>query len=290
MVIVRIHGGVGNQMFQYACAKYLAKHLSQDLQLDLSFFPSQGLRAFRLSELKLEYQEACPYQADQLRGKEGLRFKLMRRLGMKVSRPSSYIKESQSGYFEKDLFQVSGDVYLDGYWQNEHYFTEVRNELIEDFSLRAELSREARIYREKIGGCNAISLHVRRGDYVTNKKTNTVHGICSLEYYKRAAGLIESKVNDPVFFVFSDDIAWCRENLRFLSCAVFITNTKSELEDLELMKCCSHHVIANSSFSWWGAWLSPSRDNGQVVVAPEKWFVDRNKSRLNIASLDWFRC
>lgn len=289
MITVRIHGGVGNQMFQYACARALSIKQQQDVLLDLSFYPAQSLRAYRLNEFCLHAEVASEQHLVRVRGREGLRFKAMRRMGRDIKRPAGYKKERGSGVFDEHLLDSAADIYLDGYWQNERYFSGIKRVLQEDFALKEPLGAVARNYLEKIQAGNAVSLHVRRGDYVSNAHTNAVHGVCSLDYYQRAVELMQTKVDSPVFFVFSDDIPWCRENLKLEAPVVYTESVARDVEDLELMKHCAHHIIANSSFSWWGAWLAHEEESSGTVISPELWFSDKARSAVNIASKKWIR-
>jgi hypothetical protein len=123
-----------------------------------------------------------------------------------------------------------------------------------------------------------VSVHIRRGDYVTNSHTNAVHGTCSLEYYENAINYISEKVKAPHFFVFSDDYKWALENFKNRSYPVtcISNNADKNYEDLTLMYNCKHHIIANSSFSWWGAWLNPNED--KIVIGPKQWFKSKKQS------------
>jgi hypothetical protein len=285
MIIARIAGGLGNQMFQYAIAKSIAKKNSDIFKLDISFYPKQSLRKYELNLFNIEENIATEEECVILRGSEGLWFKIRNKLGLKVKRPDSYYKEKEIAVFDENVFKYDKNIYLDGYWQNENYFTDIRYEILNDFTLKQDISNEAKKHLENIKNINSISLHVRRGDYVQDTHTNKVHGICDFEYYKKAIEHIKNKVEKPMFYIFSDDISWCKENFNFLENKVFIDDTKSALEDLELMKHCKHNIIANSTFSWWGAWLNDN-DN-KIVIAPKIWWSA--KKDKNIACNKWMK-
>jgi len=289
MIITRIIGGLGNQMFQYAIAKAIAKKRADEFKLDISFYPKQTLRKYELNQFNIEENIANDYEIIKLAGNENTWFKIKRKLGLNPKRPKSYFEEKETAVFDKEVFEYQEDIYLDGYWQNEKYFNDIRDEILKDFTLKNDISKEAKKYLEDIKNSQSVSLHVRRGDYVQNAHTNSVHGTCDLEYYQKAIKHIEQNIENPNFYIFSDDIAWCKENFGFLENKVFVDDTKSTFDDLELMKNCKHNIIANSTFSWWGAWLNESHE--KVVVAPKRWFADDGiqKQSADIICESWVR-
>ena len=138
-----------------------------------------------------------------------------------------------------------------------------------------------------ISQTNSVSLHIRRGDYVSNQKTNQTHGTCDLDYYQRCITEIEKEVENPYFFVFSDEIEWVKENLKINHPAEYVdqnTGDKS-YEDMRLMSQCKHNVIANSSFSWWGAWLNSYPD--KIVFAPKRWFASDKHNTKDLIPEGW---
>ena len=273
MIISKITGGLGNQMFQYAIAKSIAIKNSDKFQLDISFYYKQTLRKYELNLFNIE---------QNLAKQESFFSKVKRKLGFV---PKEYYIEKEVAVFDKGVFNYQDKIVLDGYWQNEKYFKDIRDEILKDFTLKQDISIEAKDYLEQIKDSNSISLHVRRGDYVQNSHTNKVHGICNLDYYKRAIDYINEKVQESMFYIFSDDIAWCKENFDFLENKIFIDDTRSALEDLELMKKCKHNIIANSTFSWWGAWLNENK--GKIVIAPKIWWSTRPNT--TIVSEKWIK-
>jgi Glycosyl transferase family 11 len=162
---------------------------------------------------------------------------------------------------------------LDGYWQSEKYFIDCSKLIRKDFTFKNELDSYNLKLKSKIDKTNSVSIHIRRGDYVNNLNTNATHGLCSIDYYIKAVNYITERIESPYFFVFSDDIEWAKKNIMLNFPCQFISHnigSKSYL-DMQLMSLCKHNVIANSSFSWWGAWLN-SNDN-KIVIAPRKWFA-----------------
>jgi hypothetical protein len=285
MIISKITGGLGNQMFQYAIAKAISKKINDEFKLDISFYPKQTLRKYELNYFNIEENIAKEDEVIKLAGDENFWFKVKRKLGLNPKRPNSYFIEKETATFDKDVFNYEKNIYLDGYWQNEEYLKDTRDELLKDFTLKDDISKEAKKYLKDIKNSQSISLHVRRGDYVQNSHANSVHGISDLEYYKKAIRYIEKNVESPNFYIFSDDISWCKENFYFLENKVFIDDTKCAFDDLELMKNCKHNIIANSTFSWWAAWLNINND--KVVVAPKVWWVSREDK--NLAVSNWIK-
>ncbi|MDQ7083781.1 MAG: alpha-1,2-fucosyltransferase [Sulfurovum sp.] len=285
MIITRISGGLGNQMFQYAIAKTMAKNNSDIFKVDLSFYLKQTLRKYELNLFNINENIATEYEVRRYRGKEDFIFKIKTKLKLHISRPSFYILEKKLTLFDREIYAKNDHIYLDGFWQNEKYFMDMRDEIIQDFTLKNTISKDAKVYLAVIEQINSVSLHVRRGDYVEDSHTNHTHGTCNLDYYKNAINYISSKIEKPKFYIFSDDIAWCKENFDFLENKTFVDNTKNALDDLELMKQCKHNIIANSTFSWWGAWLN--LNTNKIVITPKIWFT--SNPNLHLASEEWIK-
>jgi hypothetical protein len=285
VVIVRISGGLGNQMFQYAVAKSLSKNKKDIFKLDVSFYPKQTLRNYELNIFYIEENIATDEENTLLRGREGLYYKILKKLKFPLKHPDTVIREKLDLNIENKLPHSQENIYLDGVWQNETYFANIRDELIHDFTPKIRLSKNAKNYMKDIKGKNSISLHVRRGDYVANNHTNSFHGVCDIEYYKNSIEYICNNVQSPIFYIFSDDIKWCEENFSFLKDKIYVNKTKNAIEDLELMKNCHHNIIANSSFSWWGAWLNNFEK--KIVITPKIWWVAMPER--HIAPKEWIK-
>lgn len=287
MIITRISGGLGNQMFQYAIAKSMAKKNNDIFKLDISFYPKQILRKYELNYFNIEENIASKEECENLRGSEEFIYKVKNKLGLDINRPKPYTFENNITLFDKELYDKNGDIYLDGFWQNENYFKSIREVIINDFTPKNRISNEANKHLHDITSVNSVSLHIRRGDYVADEHTSSVHGICGLDYYNNAIEYISDKIENPAFYIFSDDIAWCKENFDFIKNKIFIDDTKSAIDDLELMKNCKHNIIANSTFSWWGAWMNTN--DKKIVIAPKVWFIDEKWKNLSIALNDWIK-
>ncbi len=186
----------------------------------------------------------------------------------------------------EDLSQ--GDYYLDGYWQREEFFLPVAGRLRREFTLRGGIPASCTALADEMTKAGSVAVHVRRGDYVADARTAMVHGACDVAYYRASARIMSERLQSPRYFVFSDDREWARENLDFLRGAVFVApEPRDDRLDLVLMRLCRHFIIANSSFSWWGAWLGDSPD--KTVIAPARWFALPGKDEHGIVPRGWLR-
>jgi hypothetical protein len=261
MIIVQIMGGLGNQMFQYAAGLALSKRLKTKLYLDTTFFEVAKRERHvtpRIYELGLFgiYPSALSIFD---------KFDLKRH-------PARIIREHKE--VKDELSAVEGNVILQGYWQSNWYFDNYRDEVQTAFKLNYPLSVSAKkIYEKIINDDRSVSLHFRRGDYVTNKAAADMLGALPLKYYEHAITTLKHKKNDINLYVFSDDIEWCKKNLKLNTDVTFIDQATTSSDDLKLMAACRHNVIANSSFSWWAGWLNQNR--GKIVIAPKKWFANK---------------
>ena len=277
MVIVRLNGGIGNQMFQYAAARRVAWVNNTRLFLDLSWFQESGWWTRRKYELDAFRIVGDAVSSDDLKAFKSKRQNaFFRRLPLILKKRIFHTHQThiieKSYDFDLDILNLCDNVYLEGHWQSEKYFSDIESVIRREFSFRDDPSGPIRRILEHIASCEAVSVHIRRGDYVTLPEANTFHGLCPSAYYRSAVDQISRQVGNPVFFVFSDDIVWARENLSLGFETHFMDHNGPERgdEDLRLMSACRHHIIANSSFSWWGAWLCSNPQ--KIVCAPRKWF------------------
>lgn len=288
MIVSHIIGGLGNQMFQYASGRALSVHLNQPLRLDVSGFENYKLWNFELSRLFSGSMEfVTPDEMKAVLGWQAapsIRWLLTRRK-LAALRKDSFIVEPHFQHWA-GITSVPEDAYLIGYWQSEKYFKPIEQIIRADFTFKQPMLDMNQRIAQEIGQSNAVSLHVRRGDYVQNSKTLATHGVCSLDYYQAAIQFIAERVARPKFFVFSDDIAWVKDNLKIDFTYRYVDHNQGteSYNDMRLMSLCQHHIIANSSFSWWGAWLNPNQE--KIVLAPKKWFANGNDVR-DLTSKDW---
>lgn len=282
MVVSKIIGGLGNQMFQYAAARSLALKRGTPLYLDIAAFTAYGLhQGFELKRIfDCNAEIATAYDMKKVLGWQSTSFALrtLIRPSLAMFRCKSFVVEPHFQYWA-GLNDIASESYLVGYWQSEKYFSEVAAQIRRDFTFRIPMNELNAETAKQISAVNAVSLHVRRGDYANNPNTTATHGLCSLEYYRDAILYISKQVSHPYFFVFSDDIAWVKDNLNLgFPCQYVNHNHGAEsYNDMRLMSMCKHHIIANSSFSWWGAWLNSSAD--KIVVAPQRWFANETDTQ-----------
>ena len=260
--IVRFSGGLGNQMFQYAFYKSLNMH-GMETEANISGYAREGERKFELlkvfPKLRMDIDAADDYDA--------YRNPLNRHV---------LFKEKEDSVFDREVFKQR-DVSFGGYWQSEKYFTDIEKDLRKDFVFDAEDTALKKFADTLIAMKGSVSIHVRRGDYYTTNANADLYGnICTVDYYERAVSYMTCKLHNPHFIVFSDDLVWAKDNL-CIPDAVFVSpdmfHVYRDWYDMFLMSCCKHNIIANSSFSWWGAWLN--KNPGKIVVAPSKWLNDK---------------
>jgi hypothetical protein len=294
MIGVKLMGGLGNQMFQYAAARGLAKRRDTEVGIDKSWYKYNsvidtprhyelGCFSFKPHFLKLSQTPIDPglfyYQGRQ--GK--LRLKLHQ--ASNHTRLQTYVEQGSD--YNKEFSNLPDDTFLFGWWQTEKYFVSAKAEIVRDFQYANQPNNQNMKMLSDIANCNSVSLHVRRGDYVHDKNTNQKHGTKTLDYYQQAIKHIVKKVKNPKFFVISDDPAWCKQNLKFDYPTVYVTHNTAGEEDMRLMRACKHNIIANSSFSWWGAWLN--ENPGKIVIAPKQWFNDPSINPKDIIPSTWLR-
>ncbi len=283
MITVRLMGGLGNQMFQYAVGRTIAHRRHTQLALDVRAFPDHKLRQYSLGIFRIAEKFGDSPHLGRARAL-GQRLRLPGfawGLGRLRIPGFTYVLRETTFAFDPTALDAPRNLYLDGYWQSEKYFREIDDIVRREFSFKTEPDQQNREMAARIKGVNAVAVHVRRGDNVSDPASIQHHGTCPPEYYRQTAQLIAAQVSNPHFFVFSDEPGWGPSNLELGGPATFVAQNgpEKDYEDLRLMALCRHHIIANSSFSWWGAWLSNSKG---IIVAPKKWF---NKAELDTRDL-----
>ena len=282
MIIVRLMGGLGNQLFQYAIARRLASETGQPFKLDITEYETDALRAFALRPFNVRQDIATLEEIDRLRPRAGGFLQNLRY-------SQTWIRERLPYAFDPRVVQARGDVYLEGYWANEDYFKSIDSVIRQEFTVKTEPDAANAAAARVMASVASVCVHVRRGDYATDPHTSAFHGLAPLDYYREAAARISATVRDPHFFVFSDDPDWVEQNLRFEHEMTYVTHNGADrdYEDLRLMALCRHHIIANSSFSWWGAWLGQSP--GQQVFAPARWLNQPEIDTTHATPARWIR-
>ncbi|WP_026510592.1 alpha-1,2-fucosyltransferase [Butyrivibrio sp. LC3010] len=289
MVFVRIMGGLGNQLFQYSVGYALSQRENQDLVLDYSYFGNNKKRQFKLHFMNIPNDVLfmdgvsniwCSLLKNKFLNK-GLRV-----LGVEnpyIGENKLYILESR--FIIMDSFYIEGAslYYLDGYFQSPKYFEKYRSELIKQFQFGDEITHSVEKYINEVRKNESVAVHVRRGDFLTARNDYTgFHYLLDASYYNKAFMYINDRLNDPVFYCFSDDIDWMRNvideryNIKYIT----IRDSNSDLKEFEIMKNCKHFITANSTYSWWASWLNtdsesihivPSRPYGNDEMIPNSW-------------------
>ena len=288
MIYVQIKAGLGNQMFQYAFGRALSIKRNEPLALDISWYENQSAKDTRRSFLLDKYPiSARIASAEELK----IYKKPWRMLLRKILRRLNYKKDF---IFHPSLFK-SKQNYFEGHWSNEKYFKKyeeiIRKELIPIPPLSFEAETLYREIKELISqGIIPISIHVRRGDCVTNPHAANYQGTVDTTYYDKAYEYIASKFNKDkiVFFLFSDDIEWAKNNILPYAKKIFVSCPEiPAYEEAHLMSKCTNHIIANSSFSWWSAWLNPNPE--KIVIAPARWLKDTSFDTSDVCPEEWIR-
>ena len=285
MVISELTGGMGNQMFQYAAAKALSGHHHTDLMLDVISFYREELpylevpRNFDLYNFK-GVNEILISDRNQIADnnfyKKNKLAKLFPPHRRKVYKEPFY-------HFDKNFFKSRKDVLLKGGWQSEKYFSAHKNEVRQAFRVKDEVIKPVKELGHQLNNENSVAVHVRRGDYLRLPIILEWHGVLDASHYNNALLLLRSKLEKPFsIYYFSDDPLWVEENLcqKWPGKIISKDSQNTAIEDFYLMSQCRHNLIANSSFSWWAAWLNPNPD--KTVIAPQKWF---NKAPLDTRDL-----
>ncbi len=285
MIIIKLQGGLGNQMFQYALGKKLISN-NTTVKFDISWYKKYPKRTYALKHFNIVEHIASNKEVKKLRKyrKKGRLLAFFHNYF--IADDSVYIKQKQFE-FNSEILKIKDPSYLDGHWQSEKYFGDAKDIIRKEFTLKNEPSNFFNKITKNIKEVDSISLHIRRGDYITEKVQKTLT-LCSLEYYQKAIQKIADKIENPIFFIFSDDIKWVKENLKIEYPMIFVSSDElKDYEELILMSKCKHNIIANSSFSWWGAWLN--NNPNKIVITPKKWFKDTSKNTKDLIPKSWIR-
>ncbi len=273
-------------MFQYAAGKRLAVRHGTVLKIDLSAFSKlhegDTPRQYELGHLMVEAVTAGPGECRKYRTDS-----LLQKVGLGVLAPMRI--QERHFQFSPSVLAAPDNVYLDGYWQSEKYFRDIEDVIRKEFTVRYPLAGKNLEICSMIRSSNSIFLHVRRGDYVSSRRTNEYHGVCGMGYYNTAVEAISKRIHNPHFFIFSDEPDWAEKNLTipFKTTYVSHNGVSGGHEDMRLMTMCRHGIIANSSFSWWGAWLSSTPE--KIIIAPGRWFAQDGIDTRDLIPESWIR-
>lgn len=287
MIEITLKGGLGNQLFQYALGRHLALIHNTTLELDVTNLARDPLRSYRLDSFNLPEKISIkgPPQANQ----NNIFSPFFAKFFTANRSREKFILNEKYFDFDPEILKCRDNIKLDGYWQSEKYFKGIEDIIKADLTLRLPLPNNLCEIKQKIQNTNSVSIHVRRGDYVSNPTTNAYHGVCSIEWYQDAVANILESITEPHFFVFSDDYEWAKSNIKLNAPTTYIepSTNGNEAFDLILMSCCRHNIIANSSFSWWAAWLN--RNSSKKVIAPKKWFLGAEHETNDLIPDVWAR-
>jgi hypothetical protein len=270
MIVIKLTGGMGNQMFQYACGRALAIKNNVQLKLDLSFYEHN----FKKSGATPRKYELGIFGIDRkLSSKEMVLIKILKTLGSFIPYNSFY-KEiiEKNPYLADTPFPIGQNLYISGYFQSENYFSEIKEIIKSDFTFSSLIHFNSQLYDRILLKENSVGVLVRRDDFISSNLDQTV----DLNYFKRAFNEIKSKLSNPFFFVFTiGDTDWSKNLLKFDDNIEIVENDTVEMQGFDkmrLMSLCKHNIIANSSFGWWSAWLNENPN--KIVIYPEKWHYD----------------
>lgn len=295
MIITRLSGGLGNQMFQYAIGRALSLRNNTELVLDISSFTNikngEPVRTYKLDKFNISGRIATKNDYGQLGFVDIKNENLVAKIQRKIFRLLESLKPIskrrfiiEKGFeFDQNVFNAPDNCLLSGVWQNEKYFKDAENIIKNDLTLNIQTTDYFKEWSKKIENCNSISINIRRTDYVNNPK---FYQLFSSDYYDKTINYIKNNVSDPIFFVTSDDTGWVKNNIKIPYHVFYMSDKKtSDYEEIILMSKCRHNIIANSSFGWWGAWLNTNKS--KIVIAPKKWFGTEYADTKDLIPKDW---
>jgi hypothetical protein len=295
MIIIKLRGGLGNQMFQYALAKKLAIKNKTEVVFDLTFINHRmpGTKyVFRNFDLDIfsNIKNKTTSLSKAYKPFRNLAYVLqviINKIGAKLDK-KFFVTEKKQYEFDADILKSGNDCYLSGYWQNEKYFKDIKQDIMNALSkFTYPLSEKSLKLKEEINKTNSVCVNFRRTDYLT---INTFMGNIDAHYYDNAVKLMSEKVKNPHLFVFSDDIEWCKENFKSQFPITFVDHSyagKKFSDYLQLMISCKHYIIPNSTFAWWAAWLNPNKD--KVIIAPKTWIISNDYDSSDMVPKEWIR-
>lgn len=272
MVIINLIGGLGNQMFQYAAARALSLEKNQVLRLNVKAFENYSLHKYGLFHFKLKHKH--------YKKPSRLKNKFINIFKNKIK----FIEQEFN--YNPNLQNIEGNpIELEGYFQCEKYFIKYENQIRADFEIISPLKQKTKDTIDFMKSVNSVSIHIRRGDYLFHEMHNTDKE----KYYMQAMKMVESQITNPVYFLFSDDMDWVKSNFKsvFETYYIDFNDANTNYEDLKLMSTCQHNIIANSSFSWWGAWLNTNPN--KMVIAPQKWFKENTFNYEDVIPQNWIK-
>jgi hypothetical protein len=292
MIISRLQGGLGNQMFQYALGRVLSLKNNTELGIDTTFlldrtpipnftFRDYDLDVFNINP-KIVSRNEIPYLYRKY--KLGVFMRYIDYLRRKILPTPG--KEKIAYHFDKKILDTGPDVYLEGWWQSPKYFKGYEDVIKKDFTFKSDWSQDILSLSQEIKNTESVCMFFRRGDFIGNY----FHDVVESDYYNKALDLLKSNTKIEKIYVFSDEIEWCKKNVMFPYPTLFVDEKFDGYKysgKLFLMTCCKNFIIPNSSFSWWGAWLASNPD--KIVVCPKKWTGNDSVDTSDLIPQDWIR-
>ena len=292
MIIAKIFGGLGNQMFQYAAGKSFAFKNNSELKLDINHYKIKTLphglpyRTYDLSIFKIKEDIATDKEIARFKNDSTDFIKRNIRKAENMISPHKIIYEPYFHYYS-GWNSMKGNIYIDGYWQSEKYFNDIEDVIRKEFEIKTTLTKEGNAMIEKIQDSNSICLNIRRQEFASNPHLNLFTGV---EYIYKAVDYINNKVRNPHYFIFSDELDWVKQHVKLSQPFTIVENNLygDKFRDcLYLMSSCKHFIIPNSTFGWWSAWLNPKAE--KMVVAPQRWFSDDKRNTKDLIPEKWIR-
>lgn len=302
MIIINIQGGLGNQMFEYAFSKQMATLNNSEVYFhEKNWYGLESnvqKRSLELDNFNVSYKRANLFDVVRLRGFASFRIlrfgvrqlnKIVRlfKKDFKGFKWSTLIQEQDYGHrFVPELLEKRGSFYIEGFWNSEKFFKGIEDTIRKDFTFKEKPNEEDLKVLDLMKTTDSVSLHIRRGDYT---KIKAMQGSADLDYYKRAIEYFKKNLKNIHIFIFSDDIPWVKENLKAEVPVTYVEHNvgKRNYYDMYLMSQSKHNIIANSTFSWWGAWLNSNKN--KIVIMPKVWFYDPNENPHDIECEGWIK-
>lgn len=297
MIIIKLKGGIGNQMFQYAFGRRIALENNLELKFDITSFKDDrvyrnkyNLDCFNIVEniaTEKDLRKARIYTSKSYFGKF---IRLLSRIKPYYKR--YVVNEKKFFLYDKKVMIKKKNVYYNGYWQNEKYFKDIEDIIRKDFIFKNKLNRENLKLLKRIKNTNSVGLHIRNYGITYDEKASIRDlknfGIMKISYYQNALKYLENKINNFKIFIFSDDINWVKKKYDFKSDNIlYVDNEGKDYEQLQLMSLCKHQIISNSTFSWWAAWLN---DNPyKIVISPQNWFATGEYNTSDLIPIEWLK-
>lgn len=285
MIIVKVSGGLGNQLFQYALGRNIAISQNIEVAFDLIWYRIHKQRAYALEHFNANVRIASDKEAAPLRKYGPQKGRLAFIHNLFFLNPQRYILEEPFGS-KMDILPSPDNTYLSGWWQSEKFFTNIASVIRNELTLKETPGEYFQKIATRARTTPSVGIHVRRGDYTTPKVQKGMK-LLPASYYQSAVDKLAFSIKNPSFFIFSDDIEWAKKNISFPGETTFVSAEDKirDYEELVLMSACKHQIIPNSSFGWWAAWLNQNQD--KQVIAPLQWFSDHSKRADDIIPQGW---